>query len=342
MGKTTLYIDFEKIDYNIRYMSKGMECYLVVKANSYGAGQVSIIELIKRGYKYFAVSTLEEAYVLRKLNKKIEILLLSPIENEEITNAFDKNIDVTIISFEQLKLIDDFTKVQFKFDTGMGRIGFSMDDIYKLKKLLGNKHIKGIYSHLAAAGSDEKSNIQIGSFKKIVEIFKDNNVEKIHLQNSLGSIKYDLDFVNMKRLGIGMWGYLADKEEYEKYGLKLQQTMSLYANVIQNKYYKGYIGYDHSDYVDGKIATLRIGYHDFLPRKLHGFEFNDGSKIVGKICMCQTMLLVENPIEEKEIFGPKESIYDLAMYTDTIVHEFIARLSCRVERKNVEIGEKNE
>ena len=342
MGKTTLFIDYEKIDYNIKYMSKGMEIYLVVKANSYGAGQVSITELIKRGYKYFAVSTLEEAFVLRRLNKNIEILLLAPIEDTEIKSALDNNIDVTIINFEQLKLVEDFTKVQIKFDTGMGRIGFSMDDIYKLKDFIGNRHIKGIYSHLAAAGSDEKSNVQIDNFKKIVELFKDNNVEKIHLQNSLGSIKYELDFVNMKRLGIGVWGYLSDKEEYEKYGLELQQSMSLYANVIQNKYYKGYIGYDHIDYVDGNVATLRIGYHDFLSRKLRGFEFKDGSKIVGKICMCQTMLLVENPIEKKEIFGPNESIYDLALYTDTIVHEFIARLSDRVKRKNIEIGEKNE
>ena len=54
------------------------------------------------------------------------------------------------------------------------------------------------------------------------------------------------------------------------------------------------------------------------------------SKIVGKICMCQTMLNVKVEEIEKEIFGKNNSIYEIAKYCDVSVYYLLSKISNRV------------
>lgn len=330
--KTTLQINFDAVKQNIDYLAKDMDVFLVAKGLCYGTSFASVEKLIAIGYLKFCVSTIEEAYILRKINPDIEILILLPIENEEINEALLNNFQITITSLSQLKVVNNQVMIHLKFDTGMGRIGFGKNDINEVKKNMVKKNIIGIYSHFAFAADDEVSNNQIKVFKDIVDAFEAYNFKYIHIQNSLGAIKYDIDFVNTKRLGIGIWGYLTNKKEMDNYGTMLKESLTLVANVIQNKEYQGYIGYDCSEYVEGKIATLAFGYHDGLFRKATGYVFKDGSKIVGKVCMCQTMLLVDEYFEKKEIFGKNESIYDIVEYCGVTVYEFLSALSSRIKK----------
>ena len=94
-----------------------------------------------------------------------------------------------------------------------------------------------------------------------------------------------------------------EEEEKKKYGEQLEESISLFSKVIHEKDWSGKIGYDLTQDTSGKIATIGIGYHDFLPLNMQGYEFPNGDKIVGKICMCQTMLNVKGDEKEKEIFS---------------------------------------
>ncbi len=342
MSKTRMYIDFNKVENNINYLKGNEQVCLIVKAQMYGVDYQHINEFIQRGYNYFGVSTFEEALIIREINKDVKILILAPVEDDELMICQQLSLEITVVTLEQMRKVSKLNLVHLKFDTGMGRIGFTNNDVSEIKDLIDrrNNNVIGIYSHFACADDDEITMNQINKFKKILDEFDNYPFKYVHIQNTLGSIKYHIDFVNLKRIGIGTWGYLSNHKENKEYGKKLEPALSLYASVTQLKEYKGPIGYGHQDIVDGKIATLKIGYHDGLFRSAKGFEFQNGSKIVGNVCMCQTMVQVKEEITEQEIFGPNESIYNLCEYQQTITYEILVSISSRI--KKIIIGSINE
>jgi alanine racemase len=184
------------------------------------------------------------------------------------------------------------------------------------------------------ASNEEFSKRQIAELKKASENFPD--IKYVHIQNTLGAIKYDVDFCNMVRIGIGQFGYLAGRREASLYGQKLKPALRLEARVLQYKEnFDGPIGYDLTENVTGNIATIRMGYHDGLLRCFQGYKFNSGAKIVGLICMCQAMLKVEHDSEYIEIFGEEENIYSLLKYGKISTYEFLVSLSARVDKIEV-------
>ena len=67
----------------------------VVKANAYGFGLIPISSLLKEyGINYFAVSSIEEAIVLRKINPNCYILNLSKTFFEDLSIAVNNNLSL--------------------------------------------------------------------------------------------------------------------------------------------------------------------------------------------------------------------------------------------------------
>ena len=104
----------------------------VVKGNGYGLDLKKYTEILKdNGITYFAVATLEEALLLRKEEKNIQILMLSALNEEsEIEEAIKNNITITIDSNENASIVNELSKkgynikAHIKIDTGFGRYGF--------------------------------------------------------------------------------------------------------------------------------------------------------------------------------------------------------------------------
>ena len=115
----------------------------VVKNNAYHHGIKSVLDLIKGGINYLAVSSLEEALAVRKYTIDIPILCLEPISLEYVMDAINNNITLTIESLEYVnKIIEmdlyDKLKVHLAIDSGMKRLGFykkeDLNEAYKKLK----------------------------------------------------------------------------------------------------------------------------------------------------------------------------------------------------------------
>ena len=188
----------------------------------------------------------------------------------------------------------------------------------------------GIYSHFPIATNKEITNKQIKLFKEIVDYFNDVEFEYIHIQNTMGAKLYEIEWCNLIRPGIGIWGYGANREESEK--LNLKPSLKLEVPIMFKKEYKGKVGYDLLDSVDGTVATIKIGYNDGLDRRARGYDFKEG-KIVGNVCMCQTMVLLNKKDIKNITIFEGENIYQLCEYLDCITYELFTRLSNRIKRE---------
>ncbi|MGL4589908.1 MAG: alanine racemase [Mycoplasmatales bacterium] len=335
--RNSLIVKMDNVKHNIEVIRKNKQACLMVKGNAYGAGFGVIEKLVNLGYDYFGVSTIQEALTLRKINSEIRILIVSYVDQNELPLIVENNFEITVYNMKMLNQIDQSVKFHLKFDTGMGRLGFSEAEANAVLKTIQTKKLKpiGIYSHLACAAIEEKSETQITTFKSILKVFEPKiKFEYIHLLNTTGSIKYDTTFDNLVRIGIGMWGYVANFVEQQAYASHLKPAFSLMSVISMIKDYDGFIGYDHIEHTTGRIVTIPVGYHDGLDRRLTGYQIPNVGKIVGKVCMDQIMVQTTESLQENQSIFIFENldIYDLVAYCQTTVYELISPLANRMER----------
>ncbi len=86
--KTYARIDGKILENNVKEIKKKYSDYKyyfgVVKNNAYGHGMRVVQNLIRGGINYFAVSSLEEALLVRKYTQDIPVLVLEPVDVEFI------------------------------------------------------------------------------------------------------------------------------------------------------------------------------------------------------------------------------------------------------------------
>lgn len=331
-----LKINRQNVRENIQRCQGEKQVCLMVKANCYGMGNQGLKMLLDLGYTYFGVSTLEEALNIRSLSASAEILIVSYIAIEDIQICKDNNITFTVYNFKMLSMCDSDCKFHIKIDTNMGRLGFQLSEVEELKKYLLNLQPEGIYTHLACASDREKTEIAIANFQYVLGILADIHFPYIHIHNTFGALNYQTSFDNIVRIGIGIWGYFATQAEMELSAVKLQPSLALELTISHLKEYDGYISYDHIDYVRGNVITSPLGYYDGLSRCFQGFKISNFGKIVGKINMCQHMVLLNDGVNVKpgsyyQLFA-KEQLYELTEYGNTSVYEFLVGLSPRISR----------
>lgn len=323
--------NLEKLKYNNKTLC------IPVKGNAYGFGYEIIDYLMKAGYNYFGVSTIEEALYIRKRSKTANILLFSAIFVEQLEIIENNNIEITVYDIELIKKLSPKLKFHLKIDVGMGRLGYLERDIDTVHKELKKKKLNpyGIYTHLPDANNEELSLSQIKVFEKIVNSFNEYNIKYIHYANGLAALKYKTTFDNMIRPGLITYGYFDNHLLKNKYGQEILATATLKVRCSHTKEYEGKIGYLGTEKIKGRVATIPMGYHDGLKQDYVGYMIPNVGKIVGKICMCQSMILLEDKsiIKGEYITIYKEdSVYKLSEYSKVSIYEMFSTLGNRVER----------
>lgn len=343
-------IDTQRLIYNVEYINSktNKDIIAVVKADAYGCGYQEVAKALQpvKHIKAFAVATLKEAVSLREIGIEKDIIVLGAIakEKENLLLVKKHNITLTLFSIEYamslIKLQVPKIRVQLKIDTGMHRIGLvskeQLDDIYP--KLIQNDFIiEGVFTHCATADDNEiHYNNQKELFYKIIEGY---DFKYIHLENSAALLMRSDDRSNIARVGLGMFGVDPGLNEDSN----LKQVLSLYTKVIQvQKINKGeYVGYGYTYQCDKDtyIATMPLGYGDGFVRQNQGREvFINGKyyKIVGRVCMDQMMVEVDDTVKVDdivEIFGDHISLIKMAKELNTIPYEIMCLLSRRIDRE---------
>lgn len=343
--KTEAQIYLNNIKDNVKNIIKNFSNYKyyigVVKADSYGHNGNKVIQaIIDGGCNYLAVSSLDEALIVRK-KFNIPILCLGIINPSYFKICEKNNIDVTITSLEQVILAKKYNlNIHLKIDTGMNRLGIKTKEEFNLvyqEIKNSNLYIKGLYTHIYEASNKEKFTRQLNKFKEITSNIDLTSIPIVHIAQSETLINYPkIEFCNGCRLGIIMYGLLDNN-------LNLKNTISLTSEVVEIKKIKkgetvSYNG-TYKALEDGLIGIISIGYADGVNRKLtgsHVYINNKRYKIIGNICMDMLIVKIDNSVrlhDQVFIYKDINHIKELSAYLDTIPYELICNISKRVPRK---------
>ncbi len=345
---TWMQIDLDEITDNCRMIGQicGKKFIAVLKANAYGSGDVAVCRaVLKGGADMIAVSSVDEAVMLRNENYTGEMLILGPVDPKDIGTVRRLSIAVPAYSMAWVKKAIHHNcaglKVHLKIDTGMNRIGYKTKeeakDALELLEAAGCQ-IEGIFTHFCCSDSDqEMTDRQYAKFRETAE-YLNYPFKWIHCDNSDATLYFKDDLSNACRVGIAMYGV-------SSFSSDLNHPLSLYSEVTHVKTIKagetvGY-GATYTAAKDEIIATIPIGYADGFIRANQGRRvYVDGqyAEVVGRVCMDQCMVRLDHEVPlgtTCEIFGRHIPLEKMAEELNTIPYEIICLISDRVTRRYV-------
>jgi len=374
--KTYVEINLDTIEENIKKIKDtytGYKYYFgVVKNNAYGHGIYSINAMINGGVNYLAVSSLEEALEVRKINNEIPVLILEPISIEATKVATENNITITVDDTEYFDaLIENNIKAKFhlKIDSGMNRFGLKEKKQvnYIYQKSTETLYLEGIYTHLSNGRENSEIYInQINSFKDLTSDIDLNKIDIVHLDRSLTMEQHEkIEFANGVRIGIAMYGISKAvqkpswkrrllnkltfrKNEIIKAKLNLKTAFEFKTHILEIKEVKkgeivGYGGI-YKAKEDIQIALMPYGFADYLYNNMNEVCINGKFYPIISINMDVTTILIDNTIsvgDEVEIFGNKISLRKRSRDIGQNIYKLLTSVTTRVPRiykyKNREI-----
>ncbi len=348
-------IDLEAIRHNYRYLKNaagGNRLIAVVKADAYGHGAGEVAQALAEA-DAFAVAAVGEALDLRRLGIGQKILVMGGFTSAaELDACIEAGIDPVVhhrFHLDCLEASGDLRNMDcwVKFDTGMGRLGFALDEatavLERLQSMPGLGEIR-LMTHLASADMLD-SDFTRRQIERIRSLALDSY--EWGIANSAGILGWPGARRQWARTGIALYGAdpLSDRESAKRQLLPAMTMKSLLlaVNVHRSGDVIGYantytcprdmkIGIVATGYADGyprhKVDTARVGIRDRL------------CDVVGRVSM--DMLTVDVSAfddldvgEEVILFGVSPHVSDLADCSETIAYEILCNVGAHVRREYV-------
>ncbi len=353
---TRLVIDRSAIRRNwqtLRDCAPGSECAAVVKADAYGLGLSEIGPHLPE-CRIFFVATPQEGLALRPTRPDATIYVLSGPWSAAVATAMaEAKLRPVINTHEQLKRWSETGQpFALHFDTGMNRLGFSIEDA---GRLAGSSGPDLVLSHLACADEpDHAANTeQRKRFNAVREHFED---VPLSLANSAG-VFLDSDYhYDLTRPGIALYGGSAGPRM-----TGIERVVELTARVIQVRQARRgeHVSYDHTHRLtrDSRLAVAAIGYADgyFRSGSGSGVPLRDAlpdgamaaidgvaAPLIGRTTMDLSIFDVTDlppgcckEGDWLEIIGTTISLEDIARRTGTIGYEVLTALGQRHRRSYI-------
>lgn len=355
--ETTLEINLDHIVGNLNYFKSLLlpktKIMAMVKAYAYGSGYLEVANALQfQKIDYLAVAYVDEGVDLRKNGINVPIMVLNA-EPENYDKLEQYNIEPEVFRIDQLKqyaeLGTEGFNIHLKIDTGMHRLGFSLNEIPELLKMLETcpqLRVKSVFSHLSSADDPEEDAFtlkQIADFEAVAL-----QIEQVlgykpmkHILNSAGAQRFSSSQFDMVRLGIGLYG-IGVETKHQKH---LTEVGVLKSKVSQVRTVEAgeSIGYNRRTKAQKimKIATVAIGYADGYDRRFSnstGKVFIEGEvrPVVGNVCMDMIMVdatdLNVKVGDDVEILGGHISWDKSAQTIGTISYELLTGIGERVRR----------
>ncbi len=353
---TELKLDRKKFRNNISYLMRKTKSSFfcpMVKANAYGVGDIEVVtELLEMGVKAVGVARVEEGLKLRRFfpEKDFKILVFHPILKEHVNFYQKSKLTPVVCSFRELEIflnssLNPSTSIHLKFDLGMNRFGFRLEDAEKLSSCIkeANVKVEALCGHFQS-GSDwpleeDQESASKESLKKLLhvrsEFFKE--IKILHAPNSDAILRGEFEV----GLRPGLCMYYSSKEDSE-----IKNALSLSSPIVEIRNIKKGEGVSYNSNwrakEDSRIAVLPIGYADGLSRRLSnqisvGYK-NKSFPLVGAICMDYCMVNIglksDLKVGDRLDFLGEDMVHlkSWAKLLDTIPYEIITAFGLRIKR----------
>ena len=368
--RSRLVVDLNKLSSNIEAIKKlapQAKILYMVKADCYGHGAVPVTRFAYEnlGIREFGCAALAEAVKLREelFDLDLELYVFSDIQlNTDNIEIYLKRKILPVLSrLEDLDFILHIPEFKnfplcLKFNTGMNRLGFNIDDaqlvINKLKSH-GRTSVYHFVTHYANASNsmseDPQNKLQHQRFTELKKFFRDSgiNLERTSQSNS-GCIEQQVGIEDTHvRPGIMVYGPTSLNPNLSHLSHYQGQLVSRLETYIIRTFdvVKGMpIGYGSTVCpYDGVVAVLAIGYGDGFSTKNSGAHvYHKGLTgiIFGRVNMDMLQVLfpkeARGKILDNEVFtlwGENEGdLLNFSIETKTIPYELFCALLPRVPR----------
>ena len=221
------HINWKNFCHNVGVLrQEGHDLMPVIKADAYGHGVVrAAAELERMGINWAAAGTLQEAALIRDAGFSGRIVsLLCPVPHkEEVKLALEKHLSPLVHNKEGLHALRDAVRalkadkpleIAVKVDSGMGRLGFSLQDMEKVAAFLNETPdllpIVQI-SHFAVADDPSESDYtrrQCDIFYRAADIMhRYFPAMRCSLGNTAGLMEHVTHADDICRPGLALYGY---------------------------------------------------------------------------------------------------------------------------------------
>ena len=324
----------------------------MVKANAYGCGLSSVLPVLEGHVDAFGVACLEEAMKLRYLGSRSNCVLFQGVfAAEELRTAAAQRLQCVIHHAEQLRWIlstplPTNIKVWVKVNTGMHRLGFSVDEVAEIINALVTcpwiDDDIGLMTHLARADEPEHpaNALQLQSFQQL-SLPKASYTRSI--ANSAAILALPETHADVVRPGIMLYGVSPFAHQIGT-ELGLMPVVRLVSAISAIHHYppNASIGYGGTwqNNQPTTIGVVAVGYGDGYPRHIrantptwvNGFI----APVVGRVSMDMlTINLTDCPGVQVgdvvELWGQHIPVETIANSAGTIAYELLCQMSLRVQ-----------
>ncbi len=359
---TVMEVDLNALAHNFKFFKSlikpSTKTIGMVKASGYGAGSYEIAKTLQDcGCDYLAVAVHDEGVDLRKASITMPIIVLNP-NGVNYKAMFQYRLEPELYNLDMTHaLIKEGRKygvkgfpVHIKIDSGMHRLGFTLEQLPELITLLKEQEViapASVFTHLSVADEPAQDEYTLGQFSyfdtcsELLQQAFDGQLLR-HILNTSGIVRFPERQYDMVRIGIGLYGIrtLFDGSEDA-----LMPVSALRSVIISIKDWPTgtTIGYGRHGVLerDSRIATVNIGYADGFDRHFGNGHVSMwvGGKLcptVGNVCMDAVMIDVTGvPCkvgDTVEIFGEHVPIEQLSEARNTIPYEILTSVAPRVKR----------
>lgn len=195
----------------------------VVKADAYGHGAVECSRALEaEGARWLGVTSLDEAIPLRDAGVRANLLLMTGFWRGEESEIIRLHLTPTVWEPWHIQSLDKAAAalsvarqpVHLKVDTGMGRLGVSVDQLPGvLAEIKAAKHLllEGLSTHLASSEIMDAPSVaeQERSFDSARALVREAGMEPalVHMANTAAVISRRETWNTMVRPGIALYGY---------------------------------------------------------------------------------------------------------------------------------------
>lgn len=305
-------IDLDALRTNLRILRQAAApsaVCAVVKANAYGHGSIPVaLTLADEGIEWLAVALVEEGIRLRLAGIKTPILVLEGFIAEAGDELTRHQLTPVLYRQDHLGALSKLARgkepiaFHLKIDTGMTRLGITLDELPELLDALDNYpnlRLDGLMTHFANADlrDHQKNQEQLDLYRdaRRLVLQRGHAPRYFHAANGAATLETNDGEFNLVRPGLPLYGISPFSSGTKQ---KFIPVMSLKTRPLQVKNIKQGTAVSYGGLykapADKRIAVLPVGYADGLPRRLSqgGYALVHGERapFIGAICMDMAMI----------------------------------------------------